>query len=409
MELTSACPQCGKPIPVGESECPHCRHHPFDLHEAETVLGFCVVGLAVLFGITGFAVSFYHAKYESLGQQWHQQGEADLNAGKALKAVVDFRTALVYARDSDADQLELARALMAANHINEAKAYLTSLLDRDPENAVVNLELGRLATHEHNTEDALRYYHNAMYDDWGSRDPAEARRSVRLELYQYLIKQNENSLAEAELVAMAALLPPDPALYTQVGQLFLGLDDYSRAANEFEGAVRLGGREAALAGAGEAEYALGDYRQARHYLERALRGKPNDTRLSKMLDEANRVLNADPYDPAISSAERYRRVIRAFQQALTRLGECGELVGNAVQPAPAATPARAGSAMLADEARALQPNVNLAALRRDPDLMTQIMDFVFHVEQAPANECGPPDPLDRALATIAQEHEGAGK
>lgn len=372
------------------------------------MLGLSVVGLAVLFAITGFAVSLYHAKYEALGLEWHTRGEADLKAGKALKAVVDFRTALVYARDSEVDQLDLARGLMAANRTDEAKAYLASLWDRNPGDAVVNLELGRLAASRHNTDEALRYYHYAMYGDWGSRDPAEARRTARLELYQYLIKENQRPLAEAELVAMAALLPPDPALYIQVGGLFQGLGDYSRAANEFEGAVRFGGGETALAGAGEAEYALGDYRQARHYLERALREKPDDARLSKMLDEADQVLNADPYEPGLGPEEQSRRVIQAFQQALTRLGECGVLVSKTVQPG-AAAPTTSAPATLADEARALQAKVSPVALRRNPDLITGIMSFVFRVEQLPTSECGPADPLDRALAAIAQEHGGTGK
>ena len=407
MELR--CPQCGELIPAGASQCPRCSPGPLPVHEGETLLGLSVVGLAVLFAVTGFAVSLYHARYESLGREWHARGEADLNAGKALKAVVDFRTALVYARDSDADQLDLARALMAANRTDEAKAYLTSLWDRNPGDAVVNLALGRLAASERNTDEALRYYHYAMYGDWGSRDPAEARRAARLELYQYLIKENERALAEAELVAMAALLPPDPALYIQVGQLFLGLGDYARAANEFEGAVRFGGGETALAGAGEAEYSLGDYRQARRYLERALREMPDDARLSKMLDETDQVLNADPYEPGLGQEEQNRRVIRAFQQALTRLGECGVLVSNAAQPGAAAVPAGSGPPALADEARALQTKVSPAALRRSPDLITEIMSFVFRVEQLPVSECGAADPLDRALAIIAQEHGGNGK
>jgi hypothetical protein len=129
-----------------------------------------------------------------------------------------------------------------------------------------------------------------------------------------------------------------------------------------------------------------------------------------MLDEVDRVLTADPYDPGLGPEERNRRVIRAFQQALTRLGECGVLVSNTVEPRPAATPAASGSATLADEARALQPSVNPAALRGNPDLVTEIMNFVFRVEQAPAtSECGPPDPLDHALAVIAQEHGSAAK
>jgi hypothetical protein len=52
---------------MGASQCPNCLRRPLSLHETETVLGVSVVGLAILFAITGFAVSLYHSKYQALG------------------------------------------------------------------------------------------------------------------------------------------------------------------------------------------------------------------------------------------------------------------------------------------------------------------------------------------------------
>jgi tetratricopeptide (TPR) repeat protein len=404
MEPDRACPQCGQPIPAGSAECPRCKL-PSPLG-SETVLGLSLIALGALFILTGFAARSYHATYQSLGREWYARGESDLNAGRAQAAIVDFHTALLYARDSDLYQLSLARALGAAGRTDEARAYLTSLWDRDPANAVVNLELGRLAARVGNTDEALRYYHNAMYDDWGSRDPAEARRTVRLELYQFLMKQGDRSQAQAELVAMAALLPPDPKLYTQAGHLFVDVGDYTRAANEFEGALRLGGGEEAVAGAGEAEFSQGNYRQARLYLERAVRAKPGDIKLSGMLQLANLVLTSDPFDPHLKLEERNRRVIRAFNQALSRLAACGLPVADIAEPSPL-PPADLKLAPVYEHAQKLRPQVQPEVLRKNPDLVTEIMDLVFQIEQTAEHECRSPEPLDRALVLLASQRRNS--
>ena len=398
------CPQCGQPIPAGSSECPRCEHPPS--FETEAILGTGLIGLATLFVLTGFAARSYHAKYESLGQEWYTRGERHLSAGEARDAIVDFRTALIFVRDSDLYQLSLARGLIAADRTDEARSYLTGLWERDPGNAVVNLELGRLAAGLGNTDEALRYYHNAMYDDWGKRDPAEARRSVRLELYQVLMKQGDRSQAQAELVAMAALLPPDPALYTRVGRLFMELGDYARAATEFEEALRFGGGADAAAGAGETEYLQGHFSQARTYLQQALREKPEDPRASGMLQQANLVLAADPFDPRLKLEERNRRVIDAFTQALGRLAACGFPVSGVsapnVQPPPNLAP-------LYDWARNLKPQVRAEILRSNPDLVNEIMDLVFQIEQTSEHQCRPPDPMDRALLMVAGQRRNSEK
>jgi len=412
METERVCSQCGQPIPAGALQCPRCSGHAS--HRSH-VLGLTLLSLIVLFVITGFAARAYRLQRDTLGQQWNAEGQADLTASRAEKAVIDFRTALVYSRDSEPVQLNLARALIAANRHEEAKAYLTGLWERDPANAVVNLELARLAAGGGREEEALRYYHNALYDDWGSQDPAQSRRVVRLELYQFLMKQGDRRQAQVELVAMAALLPPDPALYVQAGRLFLGVGDYARAAAEFQNALRLEGGEAALEGLGEAEYLQGNYRRARLHLERALRQKPGDARLTEMLDQATQVLAADPFQPNLTISERDRRIVRAYHQALSRLVACG--VPPAVPPgsdqgtAPASNPAPLSSSLvpLADGARSLEPRVKAEALDRDPDLVSQIMNLVFQIEEASVNGCSALEPLDRALVLLARQQSGPEK
>jgi tetratricopeptide (TPR) repeat protein len=414
MEREHICPICGQPIAAVEPDCPRCRSNFF--LGPDTILILTLAGLLALFVVTGLASQAYHAKDAALGEQWYERGTTDLSAGRVEPAIVDLRTALIYARSDERYDLSLAQALMAADRTGEAKSYLMTLREREPDNAQVNLDLGRLAAGEGQIDDALRYYHSAMYDDWPGRDPAEARRAVRLELYRFLIRQGDKAQAQAELVAMAALLPPDPALYTEVGQLFMEVGDYSRAGFEFEAALKLDRNpgEATLVGAGESEFYLGNYESARRHLERALREKPDDTRVKKlqgMLEDTNLVLSADPFDPTLPEAERDRRVIEAFDQAQHRLALCTVSISGAGGgnggPQKPMTSAGSGLEALAIEARGLQPQVRADALRKNPDEIPNIMRLVFQIEAASAEGCGTPQPLDHALLLLAAQHGGA--
>jgi tetratricopeptide (TPR) repeat protein len=412
MELERTCPQCRRLIPMGSTECPHCAHHV--LLESESILFLSLLALAVLFVLTGFVARSYHSGNTARGEEWYERGEADLKASHADAAIVDFRTALLYDRDNSLDQLSLAKALSAANRTEEARAYLTSLWERNPENAVVNLELGRLAVRADNTNDALRYYHNAMYANWGTENPGDERRNARLELFGYLLQHGEREQAQAELVDMAALLPPDASLHSKVGQLFMRVGDYARAVTEYDEALKLDPKAdaATFAGAGEAEFRVGNYAEARRYLERALRDGAANPGLKRMEDQAGMVLAADPFLQGLSQSERISRAVADFEQAVRRLAACGMLVGapSATSGAGAGQQALSSSDpaldALADRARTLQPQVSIEALRKNPDLVDQIMSLVFHTEQAAApQECGAPEPMDHALSLLAARHK----
>jgi tetratricopeptide (TPR) repeat protein len=163
-----------------------------------------LTGMAVLFllAVTGLS-HLYEAQEASLADRWAARGVDDLNAQHFQVAITDFRSALMYDRDNGAYQLSLAQALMGLKRTDEAYAYLINLWERQPENAVVNLELARIAVQKRQTERALRFYHNAIYATWPGNQESE-RRKARLELINYLFQINARTQAESELIALEA-------------------------------------------------------------------------------------------------------------------------------------------------------------------------------------------------------------
>src|SRR3984957_11030317 len=185
--------------------------------------------LAVLsfLGVSGLS-RIYHAQRAALGNRWVNRGEADLKAHRYELAVNEFRTALLYSRDNYTYQLDLAEALIGLKKTNEAYSYLVNLWEREPENGLVNLELARIAAQRGRTEQAQRYYHNAIYAVWPGDQEAK-RRETRLELIEYLLSINAMAQAQAELIALQENLGEDPSLQRRVGDLFLRAQDYEHA------------------------------------------------------------------------------------------------------------------------------------------------------------------------------------
>ena len=129
-----------------------------------------LTALMVVFFLAVTALARVHdSQRESLAERWAQRGVDSLNTGKYRPAVEDFRTALLYSRDNGAYQLSLAEALMGLKRDDEAEAYLVNLWEREPDNGMVSLELARIAVSKNQTEQALRYYHNAIYGTWAIR------------------------------------------------------------------------------------------------------------------------------------------------------------------------------------------------------------------------------------------------
>ncbi len=356
-----------------------------------------IVLLAIFFVITGIATTRYHAELQAYGGRWYQRGEAALKADRPEEAVDDFHTALVYARNNTGYQMLLAQALVRANRLAEAEAQLRTLWERQPGSGQVNLELARLFSKSHNVSEAIHYYHTAVFGAW-EVDPGAQRRHVRVELCKFLLKEGEKNAAESELIALQTELPADTHLHAEVGNMFMQVQDYRRALEEFRQAIKLNPKQAdAWAGAGDAAYQLADYAQARRYLQRAVDLDRRNLGAAQKLEISKLVLELDPFGRRLSQEERSRRTVAAFSQALSHLKQCAKSRDVNLLAKQASGPL----AEAYSTAKKEQPKVTRINLVRHPDLINNVMDVVTQMEEAAQQACGTPPLPDQALLMIS--------
>lgn len=357
--------------------------------------------LALLFAITEALARTYHAREEGLAAAWYQRGNADLAAGNPEQALDDFRNSLSYGGGDAVVQLHLGEALLAAGRFTEARSYLANLWDRTPGSGQVNLDLAHVSLQTGDVEDAIRYFHGAIFGVWDKEPPVE-RRKVRLELCKYLLDHGRIREAQAEIAGVAADTPTDDAeLRVEDGRLFLRAGEPLRALAEFEGALETNPRDSQwLAEAGQLAFEDGDYLKADTYLARSERENPSPE-VHDSLERIRYVLRNDPFLAGLSEEEQTSRSWRDFQHALDRLRACG-VAGSRVTSAGGSSPVFQA---LDQEAEGLRRRIDFASLRRDSGTRADAMRFVSDVEDATARNCGPGDSFDEALRIIEKRHE----
>ena len=398
-----SCPRCGTLLAAGETHCPYCGHWRSSLHfSPEIVLSLSGVLLIALFFVTGFVSRAYHRKLTSLSQQWLLRGQQDLKSSNPSQAIMDFRTALVYNPDDSQIQFRLAQGLAEIGRDAEARAYLLGLLAQAPVGAPTNLALARLAARADSVSDALRYYHGAIFGAW-PEDPAGRRLETRFELCQFLLGQNDNADADAELIALVPEIPGGDAnlhvraagMFVQAGGPARGLEEYRRALADQPTLV------AALRGAGLKEYQLGGYRQAEEYLERARREGKADPEVATTLEMTRLVLQADPFAAGLKTDERRERVRADFRRAFTRLESCLTAQNNS---APSVNSQQSDLPALLTKAKTFRLRLGDRYLRRTEDL-NAALEFVLQIEASCAKECGTPQGLDKGLLLLEKSRQ----
>lgn len=371
---------------------------------APAVLLVLLVGAVVAFAGVSHLVSRFNTNQRVRGYKLYGRGLSELQAGKQEDAIEAFRAALTCDPNNGAFQLSLARALRDTGdpqRLDEAQSYLESLWQRTPQDGPVNLALGRLAARRGSVEDAVRYYHNAMYGVWSS-DAADNRRKARLELIDFLLQKGARPQAQSEIIALTASLPPNPALHLQAAQFFMDIQDFMDAFLEYEQVLHLDHNSAAaMSGAGNAAYRMGHYRTAERFLQEAVRSDPQNTNARQLLETASMVLKADPFVRRISDAERNRRIVAAFQQAGQRLQSCQQ--SQAINSNATVLPL----SKLADSWNAMKMQLPKLRSAEEADLPDAIMDLVFQIEQQTASWCGAPQGIDQALLIISRDREAA--
>lgn len=362
----------------------------------------------VLVSLSGLAVVFfflvailsrtYISQSQAKASEWYSRGVEDFQVGKSDRAADEFRVALSYWRDNYGYQISLAKALLALDRSEEAKGYLTTLWQRQPEDGTVNLELARLYAKEGNVNDALRFYHNAIYAIWDT-DPEAQRRSARIELTNFLLDKKLEAQAESELIALGGNLPRDAALHAQVGDLLMKVPDYERALQQYQSSLRLSSHSApVLAAAGRAAFDLGRYSQAARYLQQAVALNSIDETSANLLDTVRTIKKMDP--DTVLPSRRAPVVLEDFRTAGARLAACmGQFTSVHEQ--------NLGDLQnLNSQWNTMKAQVTTPRLRRDPDLADSTLELAFSIETTTNKLCGKPSGADLALLLIAKQHEG---
>jgi uncharacterized protein HemY len=153
------------------------------------------------------------------------------------------------------------------------------------------------------------------------------------------------------------------------------------------------GNAAALSGAGETAFQLGDYKTAEDYLSRATTLDKSATRGAQLLEITRQIQSSDPLAAHLSRPERVQRLRAALDQSVRRLQQCA---GNA-QAVSAQDPLRL-------QAEAMLPKITVENLREDPELLAAGADLVFKIEETTRQTCGEPVGLDEALLLAGRKH-----
>lgn len=420
-------------------------------YSRQIVLLSCIGLLLLLLAVTAFVARMYHKQIHVLGDQWFARGEAAFHSGNALEAAKDYRNALVYSESNTVFQFHLAQALTAANRPgtdSEAQSYLLNLLAESPGSGEINLELARISARRNNKtsiQDTQRYYFGAIYGVWQG-DPLPQRWDARRDLCEYLLAHRMTSQAQPQAIALAQDVPlPDLPRQKQAAALLMRANLWDRALREYRLILTSHRHDPdALAGEGLSAFQLGQYALAVQQLSALPQPKRQNPQIASALAESREVEALSPFLNGLSPRERARRTVEAVSRANVLLQNCSQHVapvapagsspaisalpkspepksstGKSGQPTPARAKSANASAMASDTTTDSFAQLQAAFaqnfrawrelnLIRHPGQIDAAMAWVFQVESAAAQACGPSQNLaDRALLLIAKSRSGS--
>ncbi len=309
-----------------------------------------LAGLVLVLSFVTYALFHSFVGHRAMLEgRWRLRGEAALQAGKPVDALNYLHSALAYAPDDRGLQIELATALAASGRTQEAQVYFGTLLEAEPGNGMINLQLARLAARQSNAQAAVDYYQAAIDGTWNG-DAFSRRREIRLELARYLITQGRNPEARNLLLITSGNAPDNHALQLGLGAMLQQAGDDADALDVFRKAAGdKTTRLRALEGEANAAAALGHFAEARSYLEESMSDagfahQPEPVRegVRASLASMEQLLALYPA-PMLPLPERTRRITHVAELAQARLLACPapELAGSG--PSPGAPNASGGA------------------------------------------------------------------
>jgi tetratricopeptide (TPR) repeat protein len=363
------------------------------LRDSVTLL-VLVLSTVALYTLTSFLFSSFSARQAQLAKQYAASGQQALNQGDAERAVRDLRTSLSYAPDEMTNRLLLAEALARSNHPAEATSYFVSLLDAQPADGFLNLQLARLARQRKDSSAAISYYRAAAVGNWNG-DSQRDRFSVQLELAEYLIQLGDLPSGRAELLIAAADAPEDATVYAMLGERFEQAKDPTDALNLYGKAIKLNPSDAeALFRAGRVAYQRGDFSDAARLLSLARRqsatANENLREMETLLDSARRIqeltLSSD-LDPQ----ERAEHLQRALPIAKARFDSCVAHFNGGPLP----------TELQGLESGWSEASKTRRSLLQDKSGQESLAKLIFQTEEITSRFCGAPSGDDALLRQLA--------
>lgn len=402
---------------------------------------------AALFGVTFFLFRSFESHRDDLGQRWASRGQQALTAHRPEDAIFALRAALTYAPDDVDYQLLLAQALADSGHTDEATSYYLNRWESAPGDGFVNLQLARLARQKGDAPQSVEYYRAAIFGDWGANG-ATKRRLVRMELSDYLIERRDLAAARAELLIGASNAPEGIRSDLLYADRLQAAGDLTDAMQYYQKALAYDPHQSeALEKAGRVAFALGQYRHARSFLDRALKYLKPNGRESANAREAATASRADSITELARRADRMQQLDlsrelpardraahleAAAQIAHQRLNSCAQKspAYNPVTPAadqqPTISPAPEaalgyprnrsipGAALLPPDLQALEARWKSAqspavrrALGSDAAMQDNMTQLIFDTELITAGTCGAPSGDDALLLQMAADQGNA--
>jgi tetratricopeptide (TPR) repeat protein len=249
-------------------------------------------------------------------------GRILLAARRPAEAADRFASAHALERGNVRYGVALAEALLADGRVNEAEVQLRSILGRAETDGAANLVMARILAREGRPDDAVAFYHRAIYGNWPADSSALA---ARLELIDVLARRNSARGLLAELLPLQDTDPDSIALRRRLGHLFLLARSPERALPIFRELLKRDAEDGdAYAGMGEAALLSGNFRTARADLTIATRLVPDSSRFESMLREADTVLALDPLARGIGRVARLERARRVLQSTVDATVACGQ-------------------------------------------------------------------------------------
>ena len=157
------------------------------------------LAIAALFAADMFLAKTERAESQVEAARLFEQGRVLMQRGENAEAIERIKDAISIERGNRDYLRTLAQAQFAAGRTADAESTLTELLQSDSTDGLANLIMGRVLVKEGRFEEAISYFHRAIYGHW-NEDAAENRLRVRFELIDLLAQRNSKEELLAELL-----------------------------------------------------------------------------------------------------------------------------------------------------------------------------------------------------------------